>query len=226
MHARMEETPSDFLGMHPFIREDETNDAEFYSKSRSAPLLDDQAIENVKKVYGRLLEDGMDVLDIMTGSASHLPDGFKPGSVTGLGLGKKEMDANPVLDTSVVHSLNEVPKLPFEENSFDAVICTASVEYLTKPFEVFEDVTRVLRSGGVFILTFSDHWFEPKVIRIWSELHQFERMGLVSQYFVRSGKFVGLNTFSERGWPLLADTEDDDKKSDSIFAVWGMVSSG
>ena len=226
MQARMEETPTDFLGVHPFIRDDETNDAEFYSKLAAAPLLDGQAIENVKKVYGRLLEDGMDVLDIMTGSASHLPDGFKPGSVTGLGLSKKDMGANPALDASVVHNLNEVPELPFEENSFDAVVCTASVEYMTKPFEVFEDMARVLRPGGVFVLTFSDHWFEAKVIRVWSELHLFERLGLVSQYFVRSEKFVDLKTFSERGWPRLPGGNDEDKESDSIFAVWSRVQTG
>jgi len=229
MQARMMETATDFLGVDPFIREDETDDGEFYTKSGPIPLLDKQALENVKKVYGRLLKDGMDVLDLMAGPASHLPDGFKPGSVTGLGLNKKIMDANQELDAVVVHNLNEKPRLPFEENSFDAVICTASVEYLTKPFEIFEDMARVLKPGGVFVLTFSDHWFEPKAIRIWSELHEFERMGLVCQYFFRSEKFVDLNTFSERGWPRLPNTKDmhssKKKDSDSIFAVWGRTQS-
>ena len=40
MQARMEETPSDFLGVHPFIREDETSDVEFYTKLASASLLE------------------------------------------------------------------------------------------------------------------------------------------------------------------------------------------
>jgi SAM-dependent methyltransferase len=161
----------------------------------------------------------------MAGSVSHLPDEFKPGSITGLGLSKKEMAKNAILEKSIVHDLNRNPRLPFEANTFDSVICTTSVEYLTKPFEVFEDVARVLRPSGLFVLTFSDHWFEPKVIRIWSELHQFERLGLVSQYFVRSEKFGDLNTFSERGWPLLPGKTGDKKESDSIFAVWGRTSS-
>jgi len=220
MQARMEETPTDFLGVTPFTREDETDDGDFYTEAGMAPPLDRQAEENIRKIYEGVLEDGMDVLDLMTGRSSHLPNELKPGSVTGLGLNTKDMDANDALGKSVVHNLNEEPRLPFEDNCFDAVICTASVEYLTKPFEVFEDIARVIRPGGVFVLTFSDHWFEPKVIRIWSELHQFERMGLVSQYFMRSEKFTDINTFSERGWPRLPD-DDGETDSDSVFAVWG-----
>ncbi|MBI9080964.1 MAG: class I SAM-dependent methyltransferase [Pseudodesulfovibrio sp.] len=223
MQARMAETATDFLGVDPFVRDDETDDSEFYAKSLPSSFLDKQALENVQKVYGGLLSDGMDVLDLMAGSLSHLPDGFKPGSVTGLGLNREVMEANEQLGRVVIHNLNEEPQLPFEENSFDAVVCTASVEYLTKPFEVFEDMSRVLKPGGIFILTFADQWFASKAIHIWSELHEFERMGLVCQYFFRSEKFIDLNTFSERGWQRLPDTEDVqdlDKSSDSIFAVW------
>ncbi len=224
MQVRMEETPSDFLGVDPFVREDETADGEFDSKSRQFSLLDRQAVENVRKVYGQLLQDGMDVLDLMAGSDSYLPEGLKPGSVTGLGLGRKDMDANKMLGKRLVHNLNEEPRLPLEDKGFDAVICTAAVEYLVKPFEIFEEVGRILRPGGIFVLTFSDHWFEPKAIRIWSELHQFERMGLVCQFFVSSDEFGDLNTFSERGWPRLPEDKGDkggEKHSDSIFAVWG-----
>ncbi len=83
----------------------------------------------------------------------------------------------------------------------------------------------MLRPGGVFALTFSTRWFEPKVIRIWPELHEFERMGLVSQFFVRSDKFNDLHTLSERGWPRLPDDEDryypELAESDPVYAVWG-----
>ena len=32
-------------------------------------------------------------------------------------------------------------------------------------------------------MTFSDRWFPTKAIELWSELHPFERMGLVLDYF-------------------------------------------
>jgi len=46
-----------------------------------------------------------------------------------------------------------------------------------KPFEVFADIARVLKTGGASVITFSDRWFPPQSIRLWSELHPFERMG-------------------------------------------------
>ncbi|SDX33759.1 hypothetical protein [Thiocapsa roseopersicina] len=65
-------------------------------------------------------------------------------------------------------------------------------------FEVFREVARVLKSGGRFILTFSNRWFPPKVIRIWQELHEYERLALVLEYLRESGRFGQLETFSLR----------------------------
>jgi hypothetical protein len=62
-------------------------------------------------------------------------------------------------------------------------------------------VARVLKPGGLFVQTFSNRWFPPKVVKIWPELHEFERLGLVLEYFLRTGAFGNLKTFSSRGWP-------------------------
>jgi len=134
-----------------------------------------------------------------------------------------EMAANPQLTDFKVHDLNQNPQLPFADKSFDLSLCTVSVEYLIHPDAVFAEVARVLRPGGVFALTFSNRWFPPKAIRVWPGLHEFERMGLVLEYFLRSGKFADLHTFSSRGWPR----PESDKyypqflKSDPVYAVWG-----
>ncbi|QJB56418.1 methyltransferase domain-containing protein [Pseudodesulfovibrio sp. zrk46] len=225
MQARLPETPTDYLGDSPFQRNDETGDAEFYGKPRMVYHLDKQAVSNVEGVYGEVLKDGMAVLDLMAGHVSHIPGDIKPASVVGLGMNMEELEANPVLTERVVRNLNDDPLLPFEDESFDAVICTVSVEYLTKPFEIFAEAARVLRRGGVFALTFSNRWFEAKVIRVWRNLHEFERVGLVSQYFVRTEKFEDLTTWSERGWPRPDDSEDRYAKelseSDPVYAVWG-----
>jgi len=226
MQVRLPETPTDYLGAEPFHREDEGEDAEFYAKPRMVFHLDGRARENVLNFYGNHLKDGMRILDLMTGHVSHLPEELKPGGVTGLGMNMQEMEANPALTERVVHSLNEEPVLPFADASFDAVICTSSVEYLLKPFEVVEEAARVLKPGGVLALVFSNRWFEEKVIRIWTELHEFERMGLLSQYLIRSEMFDEIATWSERGWPRPDDPEDryasELAESDPIYAVWGV----
>lgn len=63
------------------------------------------------------------------------------------------------------------------------MIGTASVEYLTDPLAVFREIGGVLKPEGIFIVMFWSGWFPAKVTRIWKELHEFERMGLLSEYF-------------------------------------------
>ncbi len=92
-----------------------------------------------------------------------------------------------------------------QNNRFDAVVCTVSVEYLIKPVEVFAEVKRILKPGGRFIVTFSNRWFPPKVVRVWEGIHEFERMGLVLEYFLLAGGFSNLETWSLRGLPRPLD---------------------
>ena len=81
----------------------------------------------------------------------------------------------------------------------------------------------MLKPGGIFVLTFSDRWFPPKAIRIWSEIHPHERMGLVLEYFLRSGGFRDLGTYSMRGLerPLADRYIHRTPDSDPVYAVWG-----
>jgi ubiquinone/menaquinone biosynthesis C-methylase UbiE len=138
-------------------------------------------------------------------------------------MNAEEMKNNPQLTEHVVHDLNEKPRLPFEDATFDRVICTVSVEYMTQPVAVFDEIARVLKPDGILMHTFSNRWFPPKAIKLWTELHEFERMGLVLEYFHRSGKFNNLQTFSTRGWdrPETDKYYPDMPQSDPVFAVWG-----
>jgi len=81
----------------------------------------------------------------------------------------------------------------------------------------------VLRPGGKFIVTFSNRWFPPKVARLWEDMHEFERPGLILEYFLRDGLFGDLETWSIRGLPRPADDKYADRRNDSdpVFAVWG-----
>ena len=223
MEDRWRSMPTDFFSDGPFERPDDSDDAGFYSRPRLVNHLDDRAIGIIRELYGRLLAPGMRVLDLMSSWTSHLPDGLGLAGVIGLGMNAAELAANPGLTDYTVHDLNRMPRLPYTDREFDVVICTVSVEYLVHPFDIFSDVCRVLKPGGRFKLTFSNRWFPPKIIRIWMELHEFERIGLVLEYFIRTGGFDQLNVYSMRG----LDRPMDDKyyprlkTSDPVFAVWG-----
>lgn len=223
MQARWRGRPSEYLSEGAFERADRRPDAEFYARPRLTQHLDDTALGLVRNTYGRFVEDGARVLDLMASWQSHLPDGVRFERLTGLGLNAAELAKNPRLTERVVHDLNREPYLPFEDAAFDAVVCSVSVEYLTAPLAVFHEVARVLRRDGVFVLTFSNRWFEPKVVRVWRELHEFERMGLVLEYFLRAGGFQHLQTYSVRGLPRPRDDKYAAQfaYADPFYAVWG-----
>ncbi|MBS3755839.1 MAG: methyltransferase domain-containing protein [Desulfobacterales bacterium] len=223
MQARYKGIPTDFSAPGAFARDDETDDTRFYEKPRLVTHIDDRAIETISGLYGEFLSPEMRVLDLMSSWRSHVPENARPKEMIGLGMNAREMEDNPQLTDFVIHDLNEKPQLPFADNTFDRIICTVSVEYMTRPLEIFIESARILKPGGVLIHTFSNRWFPPKVIRLWTELHEFEHMGLVMDYFLRTEKFTDLATFSSRGWdrPETDRYWPDMPQSDPVFAVWG-----
>jgi SAM-dependent methyltransferase len=185
--------------------------------------VDTRAQASIAALYSRLLKPGMAVVDLMSSWQSHVPQDLELNSLVGLGLNEEELHHNPRLTGQVLHDFNRDPVLPFPDEQFDALICNLSVEYLVRPLEVFAEAARVIKPGGLLVQTFSNRWFPPKVVQIWTELHEFERVGLVLEYFLRSGSFGNLKTFSSRGWPR-PETDryyPQIRLSDPVYAVWG-----
>jgi len=223
MQASAEAAAAGWFARYPFEREDEEHDSLFYRTPRLLPHIDATASAEVAAIYARFIKPGMKVLDLMSSWQSHLPDGCAGLSVTGLGLNEQELANNPCLDKRVVHDLNQLPALPFADRCLDLVICSVSVEYLTRPLEVFRDVARVLKPHGVFINTFSHRWFPPKAITLWARLHPFERLALVMNYYRRAAGFEDLHTESLQGLPRPPGDKYYGRlaASDPVFAVWG-----
>ena len=74
------------------------------------------------------------------------------------------MQANPAAHEHHVVDLNRNPSLSMlEDSSVDAVFCSVSVDYLTRPLEVFAEINRVLQPGGLAVFTWSNRMFPTKV---------------------------------------------------------------
>ena len=64
-------------------------------------------------------------------------------------------------------NFNEDPQLgQFDDQTFDAVVCCVSVQYLQYPEKVFAEIYRVLKPGGVVIMSFSNRMFYQKAISV------------------------------------------------------------
>ena len=211
-----------YFSLAGFSREDDSADSLFYAEPRFVQHLDAACRASISELHGRLLPPRGRVLDLMASWDSHLPDTAADCHVAGLGLNPEELAANPRLRERVVKDLNERDDLPWGDAQFDVVLCTASIEYLTRPRGVLAEARRVLRPGGVCILTFSDRWFPSKAIRIWSLLHPFERLGFALALLQDAG-FQDLHSETLRG----RQRPEDDKYiaqrgyADPLFAAWG-----
>jgi SAM-dependent methyltransferase len=191
-----------------FDRADPTSDAAFYSWPRLVTHIDADAIAAVGELYEQLGIDG-EVLDLMSSWVSHFRRA--PARLTVLGMNAEELLANHQAAASVVHDLNTDPRLPFGDDTFDAVVCCVSVDYLTRPVEVFTDVARVLRPGGPFVCTFSNRCFPTKAIRGWLYASDDEHCEIVAGYFKSSGEWDA---------PSIERSTPTSHLGDPLFAVW------
>ena len=223
MQARYNATATDFWSDDPFFRQDRSPDDAFYACPRLVDHLDKNCSRQIAELYSKLLPHGGRLLDLMSSWVSHLPSAFSSADITGLGMNLHELEQNPLLTQTLVHDLNQQPRLPFEDQAFDGIVCTASIEYLISPELVFSELARILKPGAPLVITFSNRWFPPKAIKVWCNTHEFERIGLVLEYFIGNGRFEKLHSYSLRGLPRPHDDKYADKLplSDPVYAVWG-----
>jgi SAM-dependent methyltransferase len=191
-----------------FDRVDAGPDERFYATPRFATHIDRSAIAAVGRLYEELGISGT-VLDLMSSWISHFR--LRPERLVGVGLNAEELRANRQLADWRVQDLNEHPRLPFDDESFDHAVCCVSVDYLVRPVEVFAEVGRVLRPGGLFVVTFSDRLFPTKAIRGWLATDDEGHIRIVRTYFRLAGRFgrprARLETGSRSG-------------GDPLYGVW------
>ena len=166
---------------------DESDDGVFYTQPRLVVHIDEYAIEAIRRYFSEVLpEDGV-ILDLMSSWRSHMPHESRGRRIVGLGMNEVEMRENPQLDEFVIHDLNKDPSLPFDDQVFDAVVVTVSVQYITRPVEVFSEVRRLLKDDASFHVIYSNRMFPTKAVAVWQSLDDYRRGQLVGAYFVSSG---------------------------------------
>lgn len=191
-----------------FDRVDPTPDRGFYRSPRFVTHIDREAIAAVADLYEELRIEGA-VLDLMSSWISHFRRA--PERLVGIGLNEAELRANRQLAEWRVQDLNEDVDLPFPDRSFDHAVCCVSVDYLVRPVEVFAEIGRVLRPGGLFVVTFSDRCFPSKAIRGWLATDDAGHVAIVRRYF----------ELSEAFGPVQAELRSDERRGgDPLYGVW------
>jgi SAM-dependent methyltransferase len=162
---------------------DSSDDQQFYAYPRFVTHVDDGFIQQLTDLYRLRLKPNTRIFDMMSSWISHLPKDIEFTHIEGHGLNEEELARNSRLNHYFVQNLNENPKFPLKDQDFDAVLNTVSVQYLQYPEAIFSEIHRVLKPGGVAIVSFSNRMFFQKAIEAWREGSEASRVELVKHYF-------------------------------------------
>jgi SAM-dependent methyltransferase len=194
---------------------DLTDDLLFYETPRLVYHTDESFVAKLQGLLEKILPPQAEILDLMSSWISHLPKDYQPKRVVGHGMNKVELSQNPVLSDYFVQNLNENPQLPLEDESFDVVLNTVSIQYLQRPVAVLQEVHRVLKPGGLVVISFSNRMFPTKAIQAWASRSDKERLELVTRYIRTAGGFGNIETHTQADsappkawWMPWAETED------------------
>ncbi|NJM72505.1 MAG: class I SAM-dependent methyltransferase [Scytonema sp. RU_4_4] len=155
-----------------------------------------QYVQQLTDLYRERLKPNTRILDMMSSWVSHLPEEINFTHVEGHGLNAEELARNPQLNHYFVQNLNENPQLPLKDQDFDAVLNCVSVQYLQYPEAVFSEIHRILKPGGVAIVSFSNRMFFEKAIQAWREGTEASRVELVKSYFSAVSGFTPAEVIS------------------------------
>ena len=94
---------------------------------------------------------GSQVLEIGSGPGHVAAMLVQAGAnVTGIDFSSKMVEVAQRIYPEITFKQADAEQLPFEENSFDAVVANFVVHHLARPETVFREVNRVLKPGGRF----------------------------------------------------------------------------
>lgn len=113
--------------------------------------------------------EGKDVLDFGCGSGDLslivAETGARSVSGTDLELDRVELAVTTAADSPYAEMMHFVPStsprvIPFDDNSFDTILCFDVMEHVMEPAEVIAEWTRVLRPGGRVLIWWMP-WMHP-----------------------------------------------------------------
>ncbi|CAE8614150.1 unnamed protein product [Polarella glacialis] len=153
-----------------FWRWDEEYDAKGFVNPSFERQIDYAARMAIERLNVDLLQgapSGLSVLDLCASWDSHLPASLNASRIALVGMNRQELETNTVATEIHICDLNRDTRLPFGDAEFDAVTLTLGIQYMTRPRELFTEIHRVLRSGGLAVVSFSSLSFPWKVVKVW-----------------------------------------------------------
>lgn len=124
-------------------------------------------LESIKTL---VIEDDQQILEIGHGNAAHLKSIMslaKNLRYTGIDISEtmhnEAKRLNKEFESEADFVLYEGKKLPFRDRSFDKIFTVNTVYFWENPVEFLNEIYRVLKDDGTFVLTFGQREFMEKL---------------------------------------------------------------
>ena len=166
---------------------DESNDLDFYSTPKFVYHLDSHFRKLLTEIYNKEINNDSIILDLMSSWDSYLPAAKKYKKVIGHGLNKEELQKNKRFDNYWIQNFNEDQNIPLDNKSIDYCLMVAAWQYLQYPENISEEISRVLRDDGKFLIAFSNRAFWNKTPNIWAYSDEDQRVEYVRKVLISNG---------------------------------------
>ncbi|MDO8658000.1 MAG: class I SAM-dependent methyltransferase [Candidatus Levybacteria bacterium] len=157
---------------------------DYYQKGVKENLLQKFWHSNkLKEVKMKITSAPENMLDVGCASGwllHQLSKEFPRTKCYGIDIYKKAIDYGKGIYPSIKFKASDAHKIPYENNTFDLVICTEVLEHTEDPKMVLFEIKRVLKNTGIAIIEidsgswlFSVAWFLWRKIngRVWNDSH-------------------------------------------------------
>ena len=168
-------------------KSDISDDEIFYQKPRFVHHLSDSFRNRLTSLYSEYLLNHHIILDLMSSWVSHLPSNISYKKVIGHGMNEAELSSNQRLDRFFIQNLNKKQNMPIEDSSVDVGLIVAGWQYLQYPEKVSLELSRVIKSDSLLIISFTNRAFWTKAPNIWTYSSEEKRIEYVTSVLTSNG---------------------------------------
>tara|TARA_Y100001968_G_scaffold4189_1_gene3717 strand:+ start:3498 stop:4148 length:651 start_codon:yes stop_codon:yes gene_type:complete len=198
-------------------KQDLCDDMIFYQQPRFTHHLSNSFRNRLTALYAEYIFSHNVILDLMSSWVSHLPTQTKYKKIIGHGMNSSELSANNRLDSFWVQNLNMTQNMPIEDSSVDIGLIVAGWQYLQYPEKVSLELSRIIKSDSLLIISFTNRAFWTKSPNIWTYSSEAERIEYVTSILIANGwrieKILNEKTFEEKLFGLYI------YESDPFFSI-------
>tara|TARA_Y100001968_G_C19272711_1_gene675087 strand:+ start:286 stop:936 length:651 start_codon:yes stop_codon:yes gene_type:complete len=196
---------------------DINDDMIFYDHPRYVNHLSFSFRERLTKLYSKYILDDYTILDLMSSWVSHLPTNKEYKKIIGHGMNESELKANKRLDSFWIQNFNKSQKMPIEDSTFDIGLVVAGWQYLQYPEMVALELSRIIKSDSLLIVSFTNRAFWTKSPNIWTNSSEEGRIDYVKSVLSDCGwiveKIFNETTFENKLFGVYSS------ESDPFFSV-------